>query len=155
MKFDASPETQFISAVYSLLLGFLLGILYNIFKIPLYILIKLTAGNKHYERFVNIMIIINDIISSCIFAVVTVIFIYAANDGMIRYFMLVFELSGTVISRFTAGKLIRKLSSKIADITYGIIIFTVKSVKKLFKPIIAYKRAKDAERHILRTINNS
>ena len=155
MTFDATPAAQIISAFYSFLLGFILCVLYYILKIPLFVLIKLSDGRKYCELFVNVFTALCDIISACICAVVTVLFIYAANDGMTRYFMLLFELTGAFINRLTLGKLIKKLAIKTADLIYVVLVFIKNTAKMLLSPLIGYYRSKSYEKHILKIIGNS
>ena len=104
--------------IYTLLLGFLAGVIYNVIKL----LQKLFKNNI-------IITIISDIIGSISIGILLLISIFILNNGIIRLYILLSFLLGIIIELLTLNKLVDFLILNI----YNIIIKLKKSLRQKTK----------------------
>ncbi len=109
--------------LYSCILGIILGLIYDCFKI----LRLITNLNKKYLIFL-------DIIFMSISAIITFIFLLALNFGQIRLHLILGELLGFITYKLTLSKLIISLSKIIINFITTIANFIK---QKLLKPFAA------------------
>ena len=91
--------------IYSIGIGFLLGIIYDIINIK-----------QYFKTRNNAILAIKDIIYILITAIITYLFILATNEGKMRAFLLLGEFLGFVIYYFSFGIIFRKSIDKMASI---------------------------------------
>ena len=129
-----SPERQGLLLLYSLLLGISLGILFGLFKLPLNIAKELIK--KRTFKFTADLVC--DIIISVVYTLAVVIFIYAANEGVIRYFMIAASFIGLLLYHFSLGRILNKLAAVIAQPIYAFGVCVYKGIKKACAPLSAF-----------------
>ena len=96
-----SIASQVLVFVYSLFLGVLLGITYDIFRI-----IRMVINSK------NIAVFIQDVLYFIISGVITFLFVLGVNNGDSRFYVLAGEGIGWIIYHITLGNAIYKGSNK-------------------------------------------
>ena len=101
---------QSLVFLYAILLGTLLGAIYDLFRI-----IRISFGGK------VVAVFIEDIIFSIAALVLTFVFVIAFNNGELRFFILIGEFLGFTVYYFTVGKLTMLISKAI-----------IKVIKRLF-----------------------
>ena len=97
-----SIATQVIVFVYSLALGVVLGIMYDVFRI-----IRMIINSKY------IAIFIQDVLYFILGGVITFLFVLGVNSGNSRFYILAGEGIGWIVYHITLGELIYKCSNKI------------------------------------------
>ena len=148
----SSPQRQALLLLYSLALGVLLALVFGISRLPLDF-IKHTAllrCKKQTFRFIYDLFF--DVLFSVIYAVAVVLFIYASNDGVIRYFMIVSSLFGTLLYHISLGKLFKRLTKAAARPLYNAGVRIYRRIKKLLYPIYAAGMNKKVKLYIIRKI---
>ena len=139
------PERQGMLLLYSIVIGFLSGTVCGIVRIPVEI-IKYLFPNKKIIHLITDVIC--DVVLSLLYISVTVIFIYAANEGVIRYFLIIFAFAGFILCRITLGKLYNKLSYVISKA----VNIVIRGLKKLIYPITARFISHSVEKYIKKGI---
>lgn len=103
--------------LYSFLIGISIGVIYSVFNtismlVDLYI-VNSEEKNKINQQNAKNKIIISkifqfsiDFFFSVVYTVIVVVFIFCANRGKFRFFMLVFALWGFVLYKLTVGRLV-------------------------------------------------
>lgn len=94
------------------LLGFLLGLFYEIFRI-LRLMIKTGA----------VAVFVQDILYWSVSALISFLFILAVNSGQLRIFLLLGIVIGMIVYFFTLGALIMKASKAIIAFIYRVMRF--------------------------------
>lgn len=115
---------QTIIFFYSLGLGFLLGIAYDIVRI-----IKLSISQKKKTVFLQ------DIIYAVFVALTTLLFLLATTNGELRFYALFGELIGFLVYYFAFGLIVVKVSRKIIRKINSITLGVARFFKKVFKKI--------------------
>ena len=148
----SSPQRQALLLLYSLILGALLGLIFGIARLPFDLIkhIALIRGKKRVFRFVYDLFF--DVLFSLIYTVAVVLFIYASNDGVIRYFMIVSSLSGTLIYHISIGKLFKRFTKTAARPLYNAGVRIYKLIKKLLHPLYAAAENKKVKLYIISKI---
>ena len=99
-----SASAQALVFVVSLLVGALLGVLYDAFRI---IRLAVRCGKA--------MLILQDVIFLLACTLITFLFLLRVNSGGIRFFIIMGEILGAVIYYLTLGVLVMKLAGAIID----------------------------------------
>lgn len=98
-----SPLKQLVTALYSVAAGVFIGAVYTAIRIAAVMLYG-PSGEEKRRAAVFITDFAADLIFSVICTIITVVFIYAANGGTIRFFMLLFAFAGAVSFCIFPGK---------------------------------------------------
>ena len=144
------PEKQAILLLYSFAVGVSLGIICGFIKLPFVLIDRLANNGK--ARFITYLI--SDILISVLFTVAIVIFIYAANNGVIRYFMIISAYIGILLYKYTIYRYIYKLYIIIANIVHKLLLFMNKLFIKLSKPVIAVINDRSVKKYTVCLIKN-
>ncbi len=112
-----TPTFQLMLILYSFAVGICIGIVYSIFntisimlglhivnskeknQVPLQNVKKKTIISKIFQFSI-------DFLFSMVYTVIVVVFIFCANHGKFRFFMLVFAVMGFVLYKLTVGRFI-------------------------------------------------
>ena len=116
---ETTVTMQMIIFALSCILGIVLGVLYDIFRI-----IRMVINSK------SIAIFIGDIIYFIISGIITFIFVLKINSGESRFYIMAGEGIGWIAYHLTLGNAIYKYSEKA---TKKINFYTKKIIKKIFK----------------------
>ena len=116
-----SPAEQGILVLYSLCIGIITGFIFEIFRFTAAVLLCISANSKKKSSVYTVFRFILDVLFSLIYTVIAVIFIYGANNGSVRYFILLFAVLGFVLYLVTAGKLISHIENKLSRFLYKIV----------------------------------
>ena len=116
---ETTVTMQMIIFTLSCILGIVLGVLYDIFRI-----IRMVINSK------SIAIFIGDIIYFIISGIITFIFVLKINSGESRFYIMAGEGIGWIAYHLTLGNAIYKCSEKA---TKKINFYTKKIIKKFFK----------------------
>ncbi len=116
---ETTVTMQMIIFALSCILGIVLGVLYDIFRI-----IRMVINSK------SIAIFIGDIIYFIISGIITFIFVLKINSGQSRFYIMAGEGIGWIAYHLTLGNAIYKYSEKA---TKKINFYTKKIIKKFFK----------------------
>lgn len=143
------PEKQGLLVLYAIIIGFLCGSLCGIIRFFAEIIKKALNNTKNNKLFCIIFDLILDIISSVVYIMLIIVFIYASNEGNIRYFLILFSLSGLLLYSLTIGKLLNKLSVIIADALCRILRAFKALIYKLIRPIRSYINNRLVSRYIM------
>lgn len=123
---------QSLVFLYAILLGTLLGAIYDLFRI-----IRISFGGK------VVAVFIEDIIFSIAALVLTFVFVIAFNNGELRFFILIGEFLGFTVYYFTVGKLTMLISKAIIKVIKRLIFLIsfpfVKLLAVLRKKLCAKK----------------
>ena len=126
------PDRQGLLLLYSLIVGFISGLLCGLLRIPSGVLKSIFIKRKIFCIIIGALF---DIITSIVNIIVIIVFIYAANSGVIRYFLLLSALLGIILYNISFGRLIDKLSVALASAIRIIAEAIKKSVRKLTYPL--------------------
>ncbi len=129
MRFE---QTQlFFTALYAIVVGIVLGVLYDVFRIQrismsrdyhFTVMRKRENNSKTLNLLTNfllsdklksVIIFIEDVAFFVLSAVIVIIFIYQSNSGIIRWFELSGAVLGFILYYFTVGRLVVSLSEYI------------------------------------------
>ena len=83
---------------------------------------------------------------------VIIIFIYAANDGIIRFFMLFTAFLGILLYKISLGKLQKLLAAVLSEAISAITTFIIKQIRKLTYPLKAGRKSRRVMRYIKRKV---
>jgi len=114
-----TPQGQlFVLLMYSMVMGGVLGVLYDVFRIFRIAFSsdsegKIRRRHKHADFIIRGLIFVQDILFWIIAAIFTVIFVFMANTGQVRLFALGAQFAGFLVYHFTLGKLVMRISDKI------------------------------------------
>jgi len=134
------------------LLGIVLGILYDLFKIK-----------RHILRAGKCFLIIDDLLFSVLSIILFLLTVFTVNNGIFRWFELFFCFVGFCVYRATISRLFLKLAFSVSDILTYIfkaairiilfpIVFVSDQLKKHFLvPIIIIVSRKNRQRKITST----
>ena len=139
------PDKQGLLLLYSLIVGYLTELLCSIIRLPSAVIKNVSASRKIFCIIIDILF---DIITSIVHIIVIIIFIYAANSGIIRYFLLLAALFGVILYRISLGKLVNLLSDALTTIT----AITAKHVRKFIYPLKRLIVSRDVIHYIKTTI---
>ncbi|MBQ7699147.1 MAG: spore cortex biosynthesis protein YabQ [Clostridia bacterium] len=139
------PSRQLLLLIYSVIVGYISGCVCGAARLPADILKDLFPEKKIMHFTVDI---IYDIVLSVVFITGVVIFIYAANEGMIRYFLILFAFSGLILYRITLGKLYKKLSY----ILLKAVKYAAGKLQRFLYPLKAYFISRGVEKRIKKGI---
>ena len=127
-------EPQGAAFLYSLLLGAVIGIIYDIFRI-----IRMIFNNG------KILVFFEDIVFFCIVIVLSTSFIMIAGDGALRGIYLIGELCGAVLYFCTISVFVLKLIKKIIVKIKKIILKITEPVKIKLRKIIVNIKQKNSK----------
>ena len=143
------PISQGLKVIYALCVGFISGSLFSIgYLFYRSFDVVFRGRSKACSKFIT------DLIAYAAYAVVTVIFVYAANNGVIRYFLILFEFAGTILYRLTAGRLFVFLTDKVCALFAGIVKYIKEIVKKLMRPLMCIIYEHYYNNYIVSVIND-
>lgn len=128
---EISQSVYGLVFIYSLIIGALLGIVYDIFRIQR---ITMASDVKHLQIIKDIIIFIEDIIFSVISAVVIIIMIFHVNNGRIRWFALFGAGIGFLIYYHTAGRIVMICSERII----AFIRYCIRMIKRFIYKFFIY-----------------
>lgn len=144
---------------YSLILGLGVGLIFDLFMILNHLLgIRLLLHkelsfnkfstvnriqaffNRHYrfkKMYRYIGLIVSDILCALIVGMILSVFVFHANHGKLRWFLLVGVLAGILSYKISVGKLTKRLISAmiyiIAEGFYWLLMIVIKPLKLLFR----------------------
>ncbi len=150
-----SPERQGLLLLYSLALGAVLGLLFGLIRFPFEIVkqVFILRGKKRVFPFVYNLI--SDISQSVVYTAAVVLFIYAANEGVIRYFMIASSFAGTALYHISLGRLLLKASAAAALPVHAFSVFIYKGIKNLLRPLYGIRENKKVKLYIISKIRTS
>ena len=126
MGYEGVPIlAQTTSFLYSMALGVVLSVVYDIFRI-----IRVAFGGKKTAVFIE------DLIFSLVALVLTFVFVIAFNNGELRFFVLIGELLGFVVCHYTIGKIIIGFSRAIINAVRWFFKLVFTPISKMFKKIL-------------------
>ena len=131
----SSPADQVILVLYSLCTGIITELVYELFRFFVSFVFCVSVNSKKKSRIFTVFQFILDILFSLIYTLIAVIFIYGANNGTVRYFILLFAVLGFLICYFTLGKILAYIEKKISYNLYCFIIFLYNTILKLLRPV--------------------
>lgn len=146
-----TPAKQALLLLYSFLLGITLGIVCGFIRCPFVIFERLC--NKRGARFLTYLI--SDIIIAVIFTLSVIIFIYAANNGVIRYFMILSAISGVLLYRFSIYRYIYKLYILTANIIHKLCLIMNNMLIRLSEPVKKAVNDVKVKNYTVRLIKNA
>lgn len=114
--------SQTVIFLYSVLFGFFLGFVFDLFRIT-----------RIAFKTCNAVIFIEDVVFFVIATISSFVFILTSNDGVLRSFLIVGELFGAIIYFFSLSIVIIKAATAIINFIKSIIRFLYKI---FIKPII-------------------
>ncbi len=115
-----SPNEQLCLILYSLCLGVGVGIIYSFFDtISIILNLHIDTKRANFEKKLssdkNKIIILKifqfsiDFLFSVVYTIITVVFIFCANNGKFRFFVMMFAVLGFVLYKVTVGKAVNYL----------------------------------------------
>ena len=129
--YSVSLAKQTTNFLLSLGLGFIIGILYDVFRI---VRICISKG--------KIAFVISDILYFLVLGVLTFSFCLAVNEGELRFYILFGELAGFSIYYFSLGIVVFSISEKIIltikKVIHKILSIAFTPFKWVFKKIISF-----------------
>lgn len=131
------PQRQSILLLYSLIIGYSSGLICDIARFPAFILNDLLHNKNKLCIIINIMF---DILISIVNIILIIVFIYAVNAGMIRYFMLLSTLIGIILYKISLGKLTKILAEAISKAVIKSERLVINTISNLIRPIISKTR---------------
>lgn len=141
---------QWMLFQYSLFVGLFMGVVYDVVRTVRAVIFIIAEGFfgsfKHYIK--TSFQIFLDIIYCALYMVTAMIFIFGANDGDVRGFILLFSLVGTVIYLYTVGRFTKKLTDIISKAAVNAIYKTLRAVDRILKPVIRGINSAFAKRRI-------
>ncbi len=150
----ASPEEQGIVVLYSLCIGIITGLIYELFRFTSVFVFCISDNRNKKSSFGFIFRFILDILFSLIYTLITVIFIYGANKGTVRYYILLFTAAGFSLYYFTLGKIFSFAEKKISYLLYSFIRAVYIGIGKLFDPLIRAIGSYKIRKYAIRRIKN-
>ena len=108
----------------SLLLGVLVGVIYDFFRV----LRKCCLRSKG-------AVALQDLLFSILFTAANFTFMLYFTDGQIRWYLLAGECLGWTLYYFTIGELVMRVSDKIIRITTRLAALLIKFVRFLLRPV--------------------
>ena len=126
------PERQGLLFLYSLVLGYIIGVLCGSLRLPACVLKNIVSNNKKICIIIDILF---DIMLSIVNIIVIITFIYAANEGVIRFYMLLITFLGILLYKISLGKLQNMLAASLSKLIRKITVFIIKIVRKLIYPL--------------------
>lgn len=133
-----SPKEQLILVLYSLIVGVSVGAVYSISRFLLYFTYMFFNRSGKCAKAAEIIL---DILFSIVYTVIVILFIYGANNGAFRYFLLLNALIGFMVYIKTVSKVLNKIMSKAAFLMHGLIIklygYAVYVLKLIINPIVS------------------
>ncbi|MBO4423004.1 MAG: hypothetical protein J5879_06165 [Clostridia bacterium] len=150
----SAPGRQLILALYSVSIGFIFGMIYSVIRMPVSFIRYCidVNGKKTWPLFMTDLLL--DILLFTLYTVTTVIFIYAANEGAARYYMIAFSLAGFIIQRLTVGRLFGFVSSKLDPVFYRIIRRIAHAIKTAIRPLYELICNYKMKKYIIKAIKN-
>ncbi len=104
--------------LYSLAVGLAVGVIYTVFRLIYSVVFEYGLGKKTGI----ILRFILDILFSLLYNLIAVIFVFGANSGVVRSYILFFAVVGFVLYELTLGRFI-----------YGILLCVLKVVVRISK----------------------
>lgn len=98
--------------LYSCVIGFALGVLYDVFRI-----LRLAIPSP------RAVILVQDILFFSFCALLTFFFMLSTNEGQVRFFILIGELLGAIVQHLTLGVLTMRVSKAIITLVKKILHF--------------------------------
>ena len=159
---EISISNQLITVIYSIILGIILGAIYQIFDI-LGVLVERNYSYKFKEKMKdkkftpiinpilkkesrktlkNIVLAIIDFSYFIVITPVFVVFIYENNNGVVRWYIFLFSLIGFVIFKATVGKILKIITEYISFYLEVLSFYIIYYIKKKLKMIIKKKKTK-------------
>ena len=129
---------QFSLVLYSLILGAILGVLFDALRISRILLTYRGVGSKirHVsDTFLSAITFIEDILFASVCAVVLILFCFKVNRGISRSFILFGSGVGFTLYYFTVGRLTSLAANAISRAFYAIFAFIT---KRCIYPIIRF-----------------
>lgn len=112
---------QVLVFAYSTVLGILLGVTYDVFRI-----VRMIINSK------NIAVFIQDVLYFILSGVITFLFVLGVNSGESRFYILAGEGIGWIVYHVTIGDVIYKCSNMIVSKTKSKIISIKEKISKKF-----------------------
>ena len=112
---------QVLVFVYSMVLGILLGVTYDVFRS-----VRMIINSK------NIAVFIQDVLYFILSGVITFLFVLGVNSGDSRFYILAGEGIGWIVYHVTIGEMIYKCSNMIVSKTKSKISSIKEKIRKKF-----------------------
>ncbi len=137
---------QLSLVVYSLILGAILGIIFDVLRISRVLLTYRGNGGRIRrvsDTFLSAIAFIEDIFFASVSAALLILFCFKVNRGISRSFLLFGAAVGFILYYFTVGRLTSLASNAISRAIYALFAFLTKRcvfpiirfIKKIFKKI--------------------
>ena len=142
----ATPAEQGTLVLYSLCVGTATGLIYEVFRFITSFIFFFFINSKKKSSFFALFRFALDILFSLIYTVIAVIFVYGANNGTVRYYILLFAVIGFFSYYYTLGKLFSYIEKKISLLLYNFCIFAHKRMLLLICPLIIFHNSRKIRR---------
>lgn len=128
---------QWMLFQYSLFVGLFMGVVYDVVRTVRAVIFIISEGFfKSFKRYIETSFqIFLDIIYCALYMITAMIFIFGANDGDVRGFILLFSLIGTVIYLYTVGRFTKKLTDIISKAAVKAIYKTLRAAERILRPL--------------------
>ena len=109
---EISQSQLLLIVLYSFLIGFCLGGVYDLFRIARIARQITSSGEwRRQGRLDPVLLFLEDLFFWLIVSFCVILFLFHANEGKIRWFALVFSSCGFAAYLFTVGRLVMKTSA--------------------------------------------
>ena len=146
------PLTQLMIALYSVVIGAFIGSVYSLMRSVYRSMKTMLCRGKAGPAFFAVAEITVDIVFSVFYTVTLIIFIYAANRGVVRYFMLLFSLIGYITFNKLIGRRIVNASEKAAFVLKKAVLRLMKRLDALFAPHKKRRNDRALMRHAVKLV---
>ena len=159
-----SPELQLILIFYSFIVGISIGVIYSIFDtISITLNLYIEKADEYREQKLqnkkNKIIISKifqfsiDFLFSVVYTVIAVVFVFCANRGKFRFFLMFFSLVGFVLYMHTVGRLVSFCMQRTFSFVYRLIkTYVVTPVYSLYTVLKLRFVSADIRRRVVDTV---
>lgn len=139
-----SPAAQTLSALYSILAGVAGGVVYDLFRL-IYAVSSAFFGGAVCRRVIRAAC---DVLFSIVYSAMAVVLVYAANGGIVRYYMILFFFSGSALYLLIIGRFTKKAEARLTEAIKALLKLLASFAKRVYEPV--YKRL--LQRRVMRYI---
>ncbi len=120
--------------MYSLALGVAVGVLYTVFRIA-YGAVCRFCKRKKYRMIFRFAL---DIMFSLVYTLTVVVFVFGANSGVVRGYILLFAALGFLLYHKTLGRLVYAVLMYMLDVLFVILRKTVRAITYPIRICLCY-----------------
>lgn len=142
---EISQKLLALALLYSAVVGTVLGVLYDIFRI-IRVAMKPSPGmspklRSFYDAVGDTVIFIEDILFAFIAALVVAVFLFHVNDGQLRWFVLAGAAVGFFLYYMTVGRLVLLCAGAIISFVKAVLGFLLRiTIIPLIKLLRIFRR---------------